>query len=518
MDLSYSSSLEELPDFSEAINLEHLNLEGCRSLLKLPAYVWKLRMLNFLDLHSCEKLEPLPANYALDSLKVLNISHCLKFEDFPEISTEIEELNASYNPIPTVPPLVKVWNCLHTLKMNGCGEVTEFPRVPSTVSVLKLAATGIKEVPPWISDLYGLRELTMEDCTQLQEISPHICELEKLKILDFEGCYNVREFPAEIFQSCCTCNELELTLINIGENSLPMYTPEKKEDFSLNLYLSDNDFVTIPHSTVQQVESLYLRNCRKLVSLPELPGSLSELHADNCASLERLSSSSCSPHDPKLILELFNCSKLNQEARKLVIEQWACGYAVLPGNEVPDYFTHQAKGSSLTIQLDQRNLYGSLKFKACVILPPGDGIGNVPFCRFKIYCYVRGRHFTNVYTWPAIDVDKTEERLLENHRFILNSYYTLKEDNIPESEIVFDFRCLGIKNYCSIYPNILGCGVKFMEPCSCKHDPAAHPLLSREENEGNDNIIAETKRRNKRERSGVADGLHKTNKNLRISN
>lgn len=527
MELSGSTSLEELPDLSEAVNLEHLDMQNCHSLLKLPSSIWKLRMLNFLYLYACRNLEPFPANYALHSLSNLNIGECSKFVDFPEISSEIKHLDVSFTPIPAVPPSVEDWSCLHTLEMIGCGNVTEFPRVPYTVSKLHLQLSGIKEIPPWISDLYGLKELSMAFCSDLREISPNICELGQLKSLNFKGCYNVREFPAEIFQSFCQWHALELTLINIGENSLPMYTAEKTYDFPLNLYLAGNDFESIPDSVVPQVHSLNVTDCRYLLSLPELPGSLSELHATNCVSLERLSHSSHSIHDPKLILKLINCSKLDQEARKLVIQQWACGYAVLPGSEVPDYFTHQGRRSSLTIHLNQRNLYGSLRFKACVVLPPGDERDDVPFCCFQISCYVRGRHSTTVYKWPEIYVDESDEtddrRLLENHLFILNSYFTLEEDNIPESEMLFDFKCLGIKVHPdTISSNIFGCGVQLLEPCSCEYDSVAHPELStlplEEEDGGNNNSIAVTRRSNKRERSSVAEGLEKTSKNLRISN
>ncbi|CAE6107372.1 unnamed protein product [Arabidopsis arenosa] len=299
--------------------------------------------------------------------------------------------------------------------MIGCGNVTEFPCVPYTVSKLYLDLSGIKEIPPWISDLYGLKELSMAFCSDLREISPKICELEQLESLNFKGCYNVREFPAEIFQSFCQWHALELTLINIGENSLPMYTAETTYDFPLNLDLAGNDFESIPDSVVRQ---------------------------------------------------------------------------------------------------------------ACVVLPPGDELDDVPFRLFQISCYVRGRHSTTVYKWPEIYVnesDETDDRLLENHLFILNSYFTLEEDNIPESEMLFDFKCLGIKVYPdTISSNIFGCGVQLLEPCSCEYDSVAHPELStlplEEEDEGNNNSMAVTRRSNKRERSSVAEGLERTSKNLRISN
>ncbi|CAF1780757.1 disease resistance-like protein DSC2 isoform X2 [Brassica napus] len=476
MDLSYSISLDELPDLSEAIFLNHLDLRNCESLVRLPSSIWKLGWLKFLHLHYCINLEPLPANNALSSLSYLSIGECSKIVDFPEISSSIERLDVSFTAIAAVPPSVENWDCLRKVEMIGCENITEFPRFSYTVTKLHLQSTGIKEIPPWISDLYELKVLSMAFCTELGEISPEICELGKLKSLNFKGCYNVREFPAEIFQSFCIWHELELTLVGIGENSLPTYTPEETEDFPLRLYLSENDFVSIPDSVVQKVQYLCLRDCRELESLPELPDSLSELYADNCVSLERLSQSSRSPHDPKLILSFINCSNLDEEACELVIKQWACGYAVLPGSEVPYCFSHRANGSSLIIHLNPGNLYGSLRFKACVVHSPGDELDDVPFRSFQISCYVRGRHSTTVYKWPEIDVDKSNDPLLEDHLFIFNSYFTLDGDNIPESEMLFDFRCLGMKVYPdTVSSNILECGVQLLEPCSCKYDRHSSP-------------------------------------------
>lgn len=494
-------------------------MENCHSLLKLPPSIWKLSMLNFLQLKACRNLEPLPANYALDSLRYLNISKCPKLQKFPEISTSIDYLDVSFTTIPEVSPSIDSWYCLHILDMTGCENVTEFPRVPYTVSQLHLDSTGIQEVPPWISDLFGLTELSMLYCTELREISPRICELGQVQLLNFTGCINVITFPAEISQSFCLPHGLNLTLHNINKYSLISITPEETHDFPLSLSLFGNDFQSIPHYVVRQVDFLDLSNCAYLRWLPELPGSLSELHADNCVSLERLSQSSRSSHDPKLILKFANCLELDQEARKLIIEQWACGYAVLPGSEVPKYFTHRASVSSLTIYLDRNNLYGSLRFKACVVLPPRDELDDVPFRRFQISYYISGKHSITVYKWPEIDAHC---ELQENHLFILNSYFTLEEDNIPESEMLFDFNFLGTKEYPeTVSSNVLRCGVQLLEPCSCEYDSVAHPELSTlplEDNEGNSNNIAEIRRSNKREWSSVAQGLERTSKNLRIGN
>uniref|UniRef100_A0A1J3JZW2 ADP-ribosyl cyclase/cyclic ADP-ribose hydrolase n=1 Tax=Noccaea caerulescens TaxID=107243 RepID=A0A1J3JZW2_NOCCA len=521
MKLSDSTSLEELPDLSEATNLEHLDMKNCHSLLNLPDSIWKLSKLDFLDLEACTNLEPLPENYALDSLTTLNISNCPKLEDFPEISSHIKYLNLSFTAIPDVPPSFDYWDCLHTLNMNGCENVTEFPPVPYTVSELYLNSTGIQEVPPWVSDLHGLTKLMMSNCTKLRKISPRIFQLGQLEVLDFSGCVNVKKFPAEIFQSFSLRHglKLSLSLNNIGKNSLPRFTPEETHDFPLILSLNGNDFESITHHIVRQVRCLYLWNCMSLRWLPELPVSLSELHANNCVALESLSPPLRSSHASKLIVKLANCWKLDQQARKLVVEEWSCGYAVLTGSKVPDYFTHRAIGSSLTIDLDPMEVYESLRFKACVVVLLSHELDLVSYRNFEISCYVRGRHSTTVYKWPMIDAGYW---LMENHLFILNSYFTLEEDNIPESEMLFDFKCLEMEEYPETVSSIiLGCGVKFLEPCSCEYDSKAHPELSTialEDNESNN--IGETSRSKKLKRrskkSSVAEGPERTSKNRRI--
>ncbi|CDY25442.1 BnaC09g39570D [Brassica napus] len=58
---------------------------------------------------------------------------------------------------------------------------------------------------------------------------------------------------------------------------------------------------------------------------------------------------------------------LNQKARKLIYTS-DFKYALLPCEEVPAHFPHQATSSSLTINLTPRPLPSSLSFKACILL------------------------------------------------------------------------------------------------------------------------------------------------------
>ena len=466
INLCASVNLKELPDLSKATNLERMELTRCRSLATLPSSFGELHKLNYLHLGECINLESFPTSLSLESLSFLNICECSKLKDFPEISSNIICLSASFTAIREVPLSVQHWNCLKILTMICCETVRKFPLLPASVSKLYLDYSRITEIPDWIKNVYGLKILSMKYCEQLLDISPDICKLICLEELNFTGCINVRKFPVEIFQSFSFKHELLLRLDNVQAKSLPADIPDKTHSFPLKLFMSDNDFTSIPHSIkhLSHLHCLHLHDCVELVSLPELPDSLSELHAENCRSLESISQPYNSFHNPKLILEFINCVKLSREARKLLLQEWVCGYAILPGGEVPEYFSHQARGSSLTIHLDHMHLSGSMRFKACVVLPAGDWPVDVPASCIQISCYLRGSHSTSVYKWPYIDVSYTFEK---DHLFIFNSYFTLEQDNIQEGKLRFEFEGLSCK--------ILRCGVQFLEACPCKYDYVAHP-------------------------------------------
>lgn len=117
---------------------------------------------------------------------------------------------------------------------------------------------------------------------------------------------------------------------------------------------------------LHQLHELNLSGCKRLTSLPALPGSLNNLYADNCESLETVFSHL--NHTPDAMLCFFNCFKLGQQTQRAII-RGSCfrGSALLPGRQVPAEFNHRARGkfnhrtrvTSLTIPLSAfTHIYG----------------------------------------------------------------------------------------------------------------------------------------------------------------
>ncbi|OAP00380.1 hypothetical protein AXX17_AT4G19970 [Arabidopsis thaliana] len=85
MHLHGSKYLKEIPDLSLAINLEELDLVGCKSLVTLPSSIQNATKLIYLDMSDCKKLESFPTDLNLESLVDLNLIGCPNLRNSPAI-------------------------------------------------------------------------------------------------------------------------------------------------------------------------------------------------------------------------------------------------------------------------------------------------------------------------------------------------------------------------------------------------------------------------------------------------
>ncbi|WZY89142.1 hypothetical protein YC2023_045877 [Brassica napus] len=210
----------------------------------------------------------------------------------------------------------------------------------------------------------------------------------------------IEDVPASVAESW-----LRLEKFHIGSKSLKRLThvPECVS----NLDLSNSAIKKIPDCVIglPGLRSLSIINCRKLVSLQGLPPSLLSLDADDCVLLKSVCLSFSEPksayitlddckcvksekdairvtslfYNPVRGIRLFNCFSLEEEARRVIIQQCDYESVCLPGKEIPPDFTHRAKGNSITI-ISSGTFSASSRFKACLLLPPDEYTGRT-VCR-----------------------------------------------------------------------------------------------------------------------------------------
>ncbi|KAG7564030.1 Toll/interleukin-1 receptor homology (TIR) domain [Arabidopsis suecica] len=340
MVLSYSKNLKELPNLSTATKLQELFLIDCTSLVELPSSIGNAISLQTLHLGECKSIVELPSYFG----NAINLS----------------------------------W-----LNLSGCSSLVELPSSIGNATNIEILhmdmCTNLVKLPSSIGNLYKLKEFTLKGCLKL-EILPTNINLESLDELNLTDCLLLKRFPEistnikHLYLNGTAVEEVPSSIKSWSRlDDLHMsYSESLKKfphalDIITTLYVNDLEMHEIPLwvTKISCLRGLKLNRCKKLVSLPQLPDSLSYLEAVNCESLERLDFSF---YNPKIYLNFVNCFKLNKEARELII-QTSTDYAVLPGREVPAKFTYRANiGNSMIVNLNDRPLSTTSRFKACILL------------------------------------------------------------------------------------------------------------------------------------------------------
>lgn len=268
VDFSGSVHLKELPDLSNATNLEKLDLIGCESLVEIPSSCSNLHKLQKLWVSGCINLQVIPARMNLASLDEVFMRGCSRLKNIPVMSTNIRKLCISETAVEDVPASTKLLTRLTSLSINKGGKLKRLTYLPKNVTDLDLSYSDIQKISDSIKALHQLRNLNLAGCT-------------------------------------------------------------------------------------------------RLASLPKLPGSVKTIIAEDCESLETVSSSL---NTPNARLNFINCFKLSQQARRAIFKQaFFIGVALLPGREVPEEFDHRGRGTSLTIRPDGNPYSG---FVVCVVISP----------------------------------------------------------------------------------------------------------------------------------------------------
>ncbi|CAL8988527.1 unnamed protein product [Prunus brigantina] len=387
LNLSYSQHLTRTPDFTGVQNLERLYLEGCESLVEIHPSIGFLKRLISLNLKGCKSLVSLPSKIEMEYLHSFILSGCSRVKKLPEFVGHMEhlrEISLDGTATENIPLSVERLTRLSSLDMRDC---INLRFLPSTIGSLKFLKTldlsgcsNLAKLPESLGDLESLENIDLSG-TSIEEWPSSIVLLKNLKSLIFRGpkgpsrqswhmALPFRLMPMKSHQpmssflpplsEICFLTELNLSDCNLLEGEIPGDIGCLSSLASLNL--SSNNFVSLPKSIseLSKLEYLSLRHCCELQELPLLSSSIAlEVIADGCTSMKKLHWPSNLDRLKWSCFNFINCIGLVEKESLSMLERYLkrVPYAgdryeiVMPGSEIPSWFSHQTLGSSVSVQL-----------------------------------------------------------------------------------------------------------------------------------------------------------------------
>ncbi|XP_048139303.1 disease resistance protein L6-like isoform X2 [Rhodamnia argentea] len=288
--ISKCASLMEIDSsIGKLWGLTDLSIESCQNLGKLPEQLGELRNLQHLSLRNCDSLSELPESVSkLASLMKLDVSHT-PIRGLPDSIgrlPSLSSLNASSTPIVEVPGTMSELGRLQTLDLEHCHKIQELPELPSSLTALRLRSSSLQTVPN-LSNLTNLVELLLSDGSESDATSNIIQSGDDLqwigmlsKLKKQQLCLlNVRAPPTGLGALSLL---KELTLYGLDFQSL--------EQLPSNLTALELDRTRVKQVQLDglpQLETLTIRRCElvKRLSIPSSLRKLIEAQVSSCTEL-----------------------------------------------------------------------------------------------------------------------------------------------------------------------------------------------------------------------------------------
>ncbi|VVA36039.1 PREDICTED: TMV resistance [Prunus dulcis] len=394
IDLRHSLNLTEIPDLTSVPNLERLCFKGCKRLVEIHPSTGVLKRLISLNLENCRSLKSLPSQIAMEYLESLILSGCSNVKKIPEFGGHMKHLldisldgTATENIPLSVERLTKLSsldlrNCinlrclpsnigkltsLQSLRLSGCSNLDALPESFGELRCLEmidLAGTAIKEWPSSIV-LLNLKSLFFRGPKGPSRQPWHMALPFRLR--PTKSRQHMNSFLPSL-SGLRSLTELDLSDSNLVEGAIPADISCLSSLVSLNL--SGNNFHSLPItiSLLSKLENLYLSDCKSLQWLPVLSSYITlEVMADGCTSLKTLQYPSNLDRLKSSCFNFINCIGLvDKGGCKKIAFSMLKRYLkrvpypgdryeiVIPGTEIPSWFSHQRVGSSVSVQLTPR--------------------------------------------------------------------------------------------------------------------------------------------------------------------
>ncbi|XP_016650503.1 PREDICTED: TMV resistance protein N [Prunus mume] len=469
-----SENLTTTPDFFGIPNLQVLDFQSCKNLVEIHPSIADLKCLKRLDLGFCSKLKKIP-EFSGQMKNVLSLNL---------IKTSIEKLSSSIGCLVGLTHLYLL-NCknltglpneicnlksLEKLNVDGCSKIEELPEnmgEMESLTYLRLCGTSIRQLP---RSVYGLKKLY---CLFLRGIGS---QPSKSRFWWGLPClYQRNAIVLGSLDGLCSLGKLDLSDCGLCEGDLPndigclSYLEELK--------LSGNNFVSLPASIgcLSKLKLFRVKRCRKLQQLPDLSKLISLVYIDiaGCTSLKMLPhlSSNWSLVDINNKIRFYfyiNCANcfvlVDNEGCDSILLKMLQRYLqliprpdfqyqfeiVTPGSKIPEWFSNQSLGDSLTVELPLDSCTTWVGIALCSVFEVQGDLSE--FHYLQISCSQQGmlpfgssRYFkiSDVVSDHLWVIYVSREKFVKKHGQIkaLSTYYFKEKMRVPEKSRVSVKKC-----------------------------------------------------------------------------
>ncbi|XP_017242520.1 disease resistance protein RUN1-like [Daucus carota subsp. sativus] len=268
--LANSSAIEQLPDsFVGLVNLEILIMSSCKNLRNLPNSIWKLQLLQVLNLGWCKKLERLPEELGMmQCLEILNVfgTAIQEVPDSIGLLSRLRLLDLSYcHKLKYLPS--NIWNLASLETLHLSQEDIKAINLPDAVKDTKLVCLTLKcNIRLWLPTILSFPSLEhLILCDESENLS-------STNPFSFSGLYNLQVlefYGSAFFGSSFLELPFNITHLCLGDHATLVHLPDL--------------------SSLKQLKKFYIIRCISLESLPPLPHHLQTLTVYYCPSLQEVS-------------------------------------------------------------------------------------------------------------------------------------------------------------------------------------------------------------------------------------
>ncbi|KAK4269102.1 hypothetical protein QN277_022305 [Acacia crassicarpa] len=219
IDLSGSTQLQELPDFSKCLNLKVVHLIHCDNLCYVHSSILSLHSLVELNLFGCRKLRSLKSEIHLKSLEEIDVHSCYNLKEFSLSSEELQSLRLGQTGIEILHSSVGRSIKLEELDLWGL-RLVGLPNQLScftSLTILRLSNCEFiddSKLHVLFNGMLSLREVQLDGCCNIIELPSNTKHLLGLEYLSLEKCrrlFSLPELPPSILAlNTNYCESLEI--------------------------------------------------------------------------------------------------------------------------------------------------------------------------------------------------------------------------------------------------------------------------------------------------------------------